>query len=272
MMRRSDANLSRDIERLSAYLDGDLPPSEVAQLEARLKRESDLQRLLEELRYTVTRLRELPTVRAPRNFTLTPAMAGIKPRRQPLFSLFRFASAVAAVALAVVVGLDVLAASGGLPALSALTGDAGQETTMLNDEELRAAAPAAEEAELAEPMAMQATEEEQYFGEADAAEEAPLEAEGAVTGDVDDSGAAANGEATPTLEFRQEMSVEATATAKWQQTGADEHLEDQVDGQTTPLRTGADSFWTPIRMVEVGLAALVVVFVLLTLATRRQLL
>ena len=275
MMRRPDANLSRDIERLSAYLDGDLSPSEVEQLEARLQHEADLRRLFEELRYTVIQLKELPTVRAPRNFTLTPSMAGVKPRRQPLFGFFRFASAVAAVALAVVVGLDVMEASGNLPAMSAVAGDAGQDATMLNEEEMRAAAPEAAEAEMAEPLAMQATEEEQYFGEVDEVEEAPVEAEGLGTGDTNDSGAAsdgAEGEVTPTFEFRQDMSAEATATAKSQQTGADEHLDNQVGLEESELQPSAETFWTPIRMVEAGLAAALVVLVLLTLATRRRLL
>jgi hypothetical protein len=273
MMRRSDPNPSRDIERLSAFLDGDLSPIEVERLEARLRQEADLRRLLEELRYTVAQLKGLPEVKAPRNFTLTPATAGIKPRREPLFSFFRFASAVAAVALAVVVGLDVMMASGGLPALSIAAQDSGQEVTMFNDEGLRTVPPGVEEADMAEPMAMQATEEDQVFGESEVEEEAPLEAEGAGTADCDDCPTESDGDAglgAPTLEYRQDLSAEATATAKAEQTGAETGLDDQVEFAQAELESRTDAFWTPIRVVEVSLAALVMVLVVLTIATRRQ--
>lgn len=61
-------------ERLSAYIDGALSPREQAQLEAQLAQDADLRARLESLRRTVALVRALPSVPAPRNFLLTPAM------------------------------------------------------------------------------------------------------------------------------------------------------------------------------------------------------
>jgi len=66
----------RDWETLSAYLDDQLSASERRALEVRLARLPELSQSLEELRSTRIILRSLPKLRAPRNFTLTPSMAG----------------------------------------------------------------------------------------------------------------------------------------------------------------------------------------------------
>jgi len=61
-------------ELLSAYMDGELDQRERVLLEARLAAEPELQARLEALRQTVSLVRALPQVQAPRNFILTPAM------------------------------------------------------------------------------------------------------------------------------------------------------------------------------------------------------
>ena len=66
----------RDWETLSAYLDDQLSASERRDLGNRLGNNPELSQGLEELRKTRTILRSLPKLRAPRNFTLTPSMAG----------------------------------------------------------------------------------------------------------------------------------------------------------------------------------------------------
>jgi hypothetical protein len=68
----------RDWETLSAYLDDQLGVQERNELESRLVRDPALNRGLDELRSTRMILRSLPKLRAPRNFTLTPSMAGQK--------------------------------------------------------------------------------------------------------------------------------------------------------------------------------------------------
>jgi hypothetical protein len=85
-----------DVELLSAYLDGKLSPPEVSRLETRLKADPDLRSVMDDLRQTRALLRQLPQRRAPRNFTLTPKMAGIKPPVPRAFPFFQFASAFTA--------------------------------------------------------------------------------------------------------------------------------------------------------------------------------
>jgi hypothetical protein len=85
-----------DVELLSAALDGQLSPAESARLEMRLKTDPQLRALSDELSETQALLHRLPARRAPRNFTLTPKMAGVKPPLPRTFPLFRFASALAA--------------------------------------------------------------------------------------------------------------------------------------------------------------------------------
>lgn len=92
----------RDLETLSAYMDGELSLRARQQLEKRLGQESDLRGALEELRQSQAMMRSAPYLRAPRNFTLTPQMVG-KPVRQPAyagaFAALRMVSAFAAVLL-----------------------------------------------------------------------------------------------------------------------------------------------------------------------------
>jgi hypothetical protein len=85
----------RDLELLSSYLDGQLSPSDVTRLEARLKTDPQLTEVLSDLRATRTLLRKLPKRRAPRNFTLTRKMVGQNPPLPRTYPLFRFASALA---------------------------------------------------------------------------------------------------------------------------------------------------------------------------------
>lgn len=103
----------RDLEDLSAYLDGELPASRAERLEARLKAEPALSAALGELRATSQALRSLPTLRPPRSLLLRP---GAVPARQPpvwAFPTLRLATALSAIAFAVVTGLNAFAR--GLP-------------------------------------------------------------------------------------------------------------------------------------------------------------
>ncbi len=98
----------RDVELLSAYLDGQLNPSDASRLEARLTSDQALKAALEDLRGTRALLRKLPQRRAPRNFRLTPAMAGIKPPQPRSYPAFRFATALAAFLFVAAVGLNAV--------------------------------------------------------------------------------------------------------------------------------------------------------------------
>jgi hypothetical protein len=96
-----------DLERLSAYLDGVLPPRERAALEARLATEANLQVALEELRFVATSLRRLPAIPVPRNFTLT--RDALHARRGRPYPALPFATALATLAFLVVFGWDAWA-------------------------------------------------------------------------------------------------------------------------------------------------------------------
>jgi hypothetical protein len=98
----------RDMEALSAYLDGQISPSERTRLEKRLQSDAFLAAALQELRQTRTLLRRTPKRRTPRNFTLTPRMAGIRPPVPRLVPVFSWASAVAMVLFIFTLGITMV--------------------------------------------------------------------------------------------------------------------------------------------------------------------
>jgi hypothetical protein len=111
-MKPSTSLPARDLERLSAYLDGQLSDSERMVLLERLQREASFARALEELRRVREALRALPPVRLPRNFTLTAEMAGRSRPRASRGFVLAWGSALATLALAMVAVADL--AGGGL--------------------------------------------------------------------------------------------------------------------------------------------------------------
>jgi anti-sigma factor RsiW len=96
---------NRDYEQLSAYIDGQLSSGEQQKLEERLRVRPELQAVLDDLKRTKMLLRMAPHRRAPRSFTLTPAMVGTQKAREKhsflpnLFPALSFASAIALFAL-----------------------------------------------------------------------------------------------------------------------------------------------------------------------------
>lgn len=78
----AERNFSPDeYELLSAYLDNMLTEAERTALEARLAGDDALRAELEALRNTVSLIKSLPVLKAPRNFTLTPEM--VKSKTEP---------------------------------------------------------------------------------------------------------------------------------------------------------------------------------------------
>jgi hypothetical protein len=73
----------RDWEALSAYLDKQLNAKDRDRLVTRLDENPELRSALEELRRTRAVLRSQPRLRAPRNFTLTAEMAGVRSGFRP---------------------------------------------------------------------------------------------------------------------------------------------------------------------------------------------
>jgi hypothetical protein len=117
----------RDLEGLSAYMDGRLAPAEAAALERRLEDDAQLRGALQELRETVGLLRSLPSRPVPRSFALSPEAIGRRAVRW--YPVLQLGTALAGLAFVVVIGLDALAQnqlglaarvlSGGAPAPAA---------------------------------------------------------------------------------------------------------------------------------------------------------
>jgi hypothetical protein len=90
----------RDWEALSAYLDNQLKTKDRVRLESRLDVNPELRSALEELSRTRAVLRSQPRLRAPRNFSLTPEMAGQRPGVRPVhgsYPVLRLASVLATI-------------------------------------------------------------------------------------------------------------------------------------------------------------------------------
>lgn len=97
----------RDIELLSAYLDGELDSRKRAQLENRLRTNPELSAALEDLRHTRILLRSVKPLKAPRSFKLKPEMVPQRAAR-PIYPVFQFASAIAGILFIMVLLGDVL--------------------------------------------------------------------------------------------------------------------------------------------------------------------
>ncbi len=276
----------REWEDLSAYLDGQLSPKESARLEEKLQARADLREALNELSQTRSLLRSQPAVRAPRNFTLTPTMVGIRPAPARSFQLFpamRLASVMAAVLLVVVLAGDFL--TGGrqpafvpvafqsmpMSAPAAEMKSAAEEAPALQAEAAMEA-PAPTEAPAAAVM------------EAPAATEAPVEAplaeEAAPTlgaAALMDAATGAEPYPPPSEELAAAAAApeEATATPAAPQPTPLPPEQENLAQRNTLEGTGtatpeAGMTWSVWRFLEIALALLVVGFAGFAFYTRRS--
>lgn len=152
----------RDLETLSAYLDGEISRKDRERLEARFHADEDLRDSLEQLRRTREVTRSSPSIRAPRNYYLTPEMVGrVEPTRRA-YPVLRLAAAFASVLFVLLVIGDLFTVP--RVAMSPIVGMQSAETS----------------AEFAEPPMAEAEEFESQAPEGmedRAMESAPLEAE-----------------------------------------------------------------------------------------------
>jgi anti-sigma factor RsiW len=105
----------RDLELISAYIDGQLSAEERREVERRLDNEANLRLAYEELRATVQVLRDLEPVRPPRSLTLDPANVALQ--RPPATRLgwgrlLQVAGVFAAVLVAAIGTLSVIGSLG----------------------------------------------------------------------------------------------------------------------------------------------------------------
>jgi hypothetical protein len=88
----------KEWEALSAYLDGQLSTNDRIRLEELLTERPEMRVALKDLRRTRDFLRSQPSLRAPRNFTLSPQLAGIRTKERGSSFAFPVLSAVSALA------------------------------------------------------------------------------------------------------------------------------------------------------------------------------
>lgn len=101
-MSKSGKISPRDVEAISAYLDGALSEQEKASLEARLEESSGLREELEACRRLRMAVRSLPARKAPRQFTLTTLEARQARRFSFALPMFKYASLLSIFLLVVV--------------------------------------------------------------------------------------------------------------------------------------------------------------------------
>jgi hypothetical protein len=282
MMKNQRNMPQRDLELLSAYIDGQLSDRQTRRLLTRLGKEPELARELEELRATVRQLRNLPSPRPSRHLTLTPEMVGQRETSHG-YPVLRLATALAGLAFVALVGLEgLLSISGSQMATRApaVMQEAERATDALTGvEEPMAAAPAEElptEVVALEVPAEEAEEvPEAFMMEEPAAEEEPAAAEDQV---LKVSGTP---EATESVGMAETEPSEGRANAIGE-TEAGEELMDEAEfsgeapGETppTPLvgqeESAESRMLSPLRWLQVITGALFILLSVLTITFRKR--
>ena len=154
-LRKSEEDKNQ--EALTAYLDNALTPAEKERFEQLLATDESLRASLEEQRLIGASMRRLPRMRAPRNFTLDPALYGrpVSSSAYSFYPVLRAATAIVAILFVIVLVLD-FAPSGATDQVS--------ELTMADTEEFQM--EAMEAASAAEAPAPMEPEAESIAGEA----------------------------------------------------------------------------------------------------------
>ncbi len=267
------SNLSRrELEKLSAYLDGQLSAKDEKQLEARLQSDPSLRKSLDELRGTVQLVRQLPALKPPRSFKLTPEMVGLhRPKATPWL---QWATALASLAFAVVVGLDALGGLGGAtfgPAASEPM--ALQEVASNGEAGLAARQVPAEEAPLAEEVAEEVAAEPEAMTDMEVApalesRDQTQQAEGALA--ADKLGAA---EPMATLGEGAELyyyAPGARGTATPLPAATTTPTPEPAPTSPAPPAPATRRVLSPVRVAEIALGGLVIVLAGLTYWVRRR--
>ncbi|MFU8826675.1 MAG: anti-sigma factor family protein [Brevefilum sp.] len=125
---------TRDLALLSAYLDGELQPHQYQALVSRLQAEPDLRERLESLRKVKLTVGYLPRLHAHRNYTLTPEMVTVRKKKAaPFAGTLRLASALAAILMVALFGVEFLFTSGPL-ARTQMTSVPQMESAVMMDD------------------------------------------------------------------------------------------------------------------------------------------
>lgn len=274
----------KDLERLSAFMDGELSPAEAEKLQARLKTDQQLRGTLEALRATAAVVGGLPDVRPPRSFALTDEM--VRPRRA--YPILQLSTAMAALGFVLLVGADLV-----LNSIESTALEAPEQAFFAADELASQAEPQPTAAAPAQAPALEGAAMEQAAGEpagtavpqaesiedldagaapryqgADEvaaaepqADQGAAAAEGAVEEQLAGEGAAARDGAV-----EEQLAREGAYKADAEQEPLGELAAAQADlaEQEPPNSLG------PVRVIEIGLAAVVVFLGGLTLWVRKR--
>ena len=269
-----------DLERLSAFLDGELSPAEAEQLEARLATDQQLNGTLEALQATSDVVGGLPEVEIPRSFALTPEM--VRPRRA--YPILQLSTAMAALGFVLVVGADLLLSNASSSSIQSPE-QAFFAADQLAEQEIPAAgelAPAeapdlkdaiVEEAVGVLPEAESGSDAEDgaaeglFRSEEDAASAEPAEESAAEPGSVGES------------EFAGEGDVDLEAASALD-SADQEALKAAVEEDLLAGRLAANELDSPenvpsaalnmLRLIEIALAAALIVLIGLTLWVRQR--
>jgi len=271
-------NISRrDWERLSAYLDKQLSAKESARLTARLQTDLMLLAAFKELQMARNMLKQLPYLKAPRNFTLTPEMVGArKPQPSRWYPAFRFASMLTSLLFVFIIVGDFF--SGGIvtmqqdmasPAIAPaaeVVVEESIETELVSDDAyldaeigLLVTEPGAEMAPAPEtvPAAeMEAINSAEGFA---AEEDAPVEKS---SGEVAEEPEAAITESPAPLGETDNQEREISAAAPEEAPSAIESQTDYVDlsneaETASPVSETTGILWLPLLKIIFGAAAVV---------------
>lgn len=289
-----------DLERLSAYLDGELKPGEAAELEARLRQDARLRQALRELERTVEAVQLLPAAAPPRDFRLTAQMVaqsrgGLLTRleaglsRLRLYPALQLGTALAALALVTLAGFDVLVnnslAGFQLDVQAGRAFEAGDDLgqpLLMADEQVQQTAQAeqalrAAEAPAAAPMeqAVGTPETSVPAGEEEEAQAAEAEEGAAGEAEEAEDDMAADAERFPEGEFGGEQEAGLAAAPESE---AGEPMEPEPLSTPAPLaeRLDADQLFdtaaarTALTLAELGLAAATLLLLIFTLRERRR--
>ena len=263
-----DGTTHRDLERLSAFLDGELSTAEAEKLAARLKTDEQLSGTLEALRATAAVVGGLPDIRPPKSFALTEEM--VRPRRA--YPILQLGTAMAALGFVLVVGADLYLNNIGSSAV-----DIPEQAFFAADE---LASQAEERPADASPAAAPGLEEaaaESGSGElaaaaepqADSIEDADVLPAQPILG-ADEAAAgearAEQGAAEPEAVFEEQPAAEGALKADGQR----ESLTEELPAQVSVAEEAAPFSQGPLRVVEIGLAAIVILLLGLTLWVRQR--
>lgn len=250
----------QDWQDLSAYLDQQLDERSQRNLEARLQGEPDLREALEEVRRVRLVLRSAPRLRAPRNFTLTEQMAGVR-RRPQAYPILRLAAVLASILFLVVLVGDLIGGSGAPTAMMQLEAGESAQVEQPAKALMQESAPPVEEAL---PAAKSAPDEpSRKAAPTPTAEALALEAAPAASAL---SAPAPAGTAYPEADSALTAMLQATETPQVQPT---ELVSDQVQAPEESPRITPGVNDGLLRGIEIGLAIVALAAWLAFLILRR---